>query len=175
MWAYARYLVRCVRHKVSRVPFGGAGMCRLVGHRWLWITTPAPQPGIESLQRIEGWGCTRCPATNLFGGQKMTDEQTHPEQGVYQGPCAGCDGYIPCDCADQLPTPAAQSDGHLLVVAAFWADPGDSNDLIPLVERRIPGSGSVVTFTREQAKQPGLMRDLRKFKLTEAEEWSRRS
>lgn len=59
----------------------------------------------------------------------------------------------------------------LLVVAAFWAEAGDSNDLQPLVDRRIKGSGSVVTFTREQAQQPGLLNGLGKYKLTEARDY----
>lgn len=61
----------------------------------------------------------------------------------------------------------------ILVVAAFWATAGESNELLALVDRRIKGSGSVVTFTPAQAKQPGLMRDLSKFRLTEASEWTR--
>jgi hypothetical protein len=44
----------------------------------------------------------------------------------------------------------------ILVVAAFWAEDGDSDELQALVDRRIKGSGSVVTFTSEQANQPAL-------------------
>lgn len=64
---YTRYLLRCVRFKASRVPFGGALMCRLVGHRWQSWSTPTPQPGIESLRQLHGWHCTRCPYAKRFG------------------------------------------------------------------------------------------------------------
>ncbi len=60
----ARYLVRRARFQISRIPFGGAAMCRLVGHRWQAWSTPEPQPGIESLH---GWRCTRCLHTNRYG------------------------------------------------------------------------------------------------------------
>lgn len=63
----------------------------------------------------------------------------------------------------------------VLVVAAFWAEEGDSDELQPLVDRCIKGSGSVVTFTREQARQPGLLYGLRRYKLTEAGEWDEQS
>lgn len=59
----------------------------------------------------------------------------------------------------------------LLVVAAFWAEPGDSDELQPLVDRRIKGSGAVVTFTREQAEQPGLRSQLRAYQLDEAADY----
>jgi len=64
---------------------------------------------------------------------------------------------------------------HLLVVAAFWATPGESNELQDLVDRRVKGSGSVVTFTSEQAMQPGLLAGLRKYQLSEAADHQPRS
>lgn len=58
----------------------------------------------------------------------------------------------------------------LLVVAAFWSD-SEHKDLLRLTDKRIEGSGAVVTFTPEQANQPGLRHDLRRFKLEEAADW----
>jgi len=61
---------RLVRWRLSRISFGGALMCRLVGHRWQGVATPCPQSRIESLRRFEGWICTRCPHTRLLGGSR---------------------------------------------------------------------------------------------------------
>jgi hypothetical protein len=58
----------------------------------------------------------------------------------------------------------------LLVVAAFWVEGTDTQDTLN-EERRIKGSGAVVTFTPEQANQPGLRRHLRQFNLDEAADW----
>lgn len=64
---YASWKIRHAWFQVSRIPFGGALMCRLVGHRWMAWSTPEPQPGIESLRRLHGWRCTRCPRKKRYG------------------------------------------------------------------------------------------------------------
>lgn len=35
----------------------------------------------------------------------------------FDGPCAGCGGYTPCDCADQIPTPPSEPSDKAMILA----------------------------------------------------------